>query len=40
MVERLQTFSEPMLMEPQRLGAHKVVGAVYTLAAGEVHWLD
>ncbi|WP_088185154.1 carbonic anhydrase [Sphingobium sp. Z007] len=39
MVERLQKFSEPMLMEPQRRGELKVVGAVYKLATGEVHWL-
>lgn len=40
MVERLQTFSEPMLMEPQRRGELKVAGAVYSLATGEVRWLD
>jgi carbonic anhydrase len=40
MVERLKTFSEPMLMEPQDRGELKVVGAVYSLATGEVRWLD
>jgi len=39
MVERLQQFSEPMLLEPQRRGELKVVGAVYKLATGEVRWL-
>lgn len=40
MVERLQTASEPMLIEPQERGELKVVGAVYGLATGEVRWLD
>lgn len=40
MVERLQTYSEPMLLEPQRRGSLKVVGAVYTLATGAVRWLE
>jgi len=40
MVERLQTFSEPMLIEPQRKGELMVVGAVYSLATGQVRWLD
>jgi carbonic anhydrase len=39
MVERLQTFSEPMLIEPQQRGDLKVVGAVYSLATGLVRWL-
>ncbi|MES2498195.1 MAG: carbonic anhydrase [Pseudomonadota bacterium] len=39
MVERLNQFSEPMLLDPQRRGELKVVGAVYKLATGEVHWL-
>lgn len=39
MVERLQTYSEPMLIDPQRTGALKVVGAVYRLSTGRVHWL-
>jgi carbonic anhydrase len=39
MVERLQTYSEPMLIEPQERGELKVVGAVYELATGLVRWL-
>lgn len=39
MVERLQKYSEPMLLEPQERGALKVVGAVYSLSTGEVRWL-
>ncbi|MDX3909273.1 MAG: carbonic anhydrase [Sphingobium sp.] len=39
MVERLQRFSEPMLLEPQERGELKVVGAVYELATGRVRWL-
>lgn len=39
MVERLQAFSEPMLMEPQSRGDLKIVGAVYNLASGQVRWL-
>jgi carbonic anhydrase len=39
MVERLQTYSEPMLIEPQERGELKVVGAVYSLATGLVRWL-
>ncbi len=39
MVERLQKFSEPMLLEPQERGELKVVGAVYELATGLVRWL-
>ncbi len=39
MVERLQTYSEPMLLEPQQAGTLKVVGAVYKLSTGRVHWL-
>lgn len=39
MVEKLNQFSEPMLLDPQRRGELKVVGAVYKLATGEVHWL-
>ncbi|MEO7466037.1 MAG: carbonic anhydrase [Sphingobium limneticum] len=39
MVERLQKFSEPMLIEPQERGKLKVVGAVYELATGRVRWL-
>lgn len=40
MVERLQQFSEPMLIEPQRRGELKVVGAIYSFATGEVRWLQ
>ncbi|CAH0350279.1 carbonic anhydrase [Sphingobium sp. CECT 9361] len=39
MVERLQEYSEPMLLEPQQRGELKVVGAVYSLSTGEVRWL-
>ncbi|WP_093088290.1 carbonic anhydrase [Sphingobium sp. AP50] len=39
MVERLQKFSELMLIEPQGRGELKVVGAVYELATGRVRWL-
>ncbi|WP_294392070.1 carbonic anhydrase [uncultured Sphingomonas sp.] len=39
MVERLRTFSEPMLLTPQEQGELKVVGAVYELATGRVRWL-
>ncbi len=39
MVERLKTYSEPMLLEPQERGELKVVGAVYELATGRVRWL-
>ncbi|WP_260597184.1 carbonic anhydrase [Sphingomonas endolithica] len=39
MVERLQTYSEPMLLEPQSRGELMVVGAVYELATGKVRWL-
>lgn len=39
MVDRLQTYSEPMLLEPQERGELKVVGAVYSLETGEVRWL-
>ncbi|MFS0735511.1 carbonic anhydrase [Sphingomonas sp. 1P06PA] len=39
MVERLQTYSEPMLLEPQERGELLVVGAVYSLSTGKVRWL-
>ena len=39
-VERLTKFSEPMILEPIEQGKLKVVGAVYSLATGEVRWLD
>lgn len=38
-VERLQRYSEPMLLEPQKAGRLKVVGAVYSLKTGAVRWL-
>ncbi|AXB75972.1 carbonic anhydrase [Novosphingobium sp. P6W] len=39
MVERLQTYAEPMLLEPQERGELLVVGAVYELATGRVRWI-
>jgi carbonic anhydrase len=39
MVERLQKFSEPMLLQPQARGELKVVGAIYDLSKGDVRWL-
>lgn len=39
-VERLRTASEPMLLEPQRQGRLKVVGAYYSLATGRVDFFD
>lgn len=39
-VERLRTASEPMLLEPQRRGALKVVGAYYKLNSGLVDFFD
>jgi carbonic anhydrase len=38
-VERLQRYSEPMLLDPQRAGKLKVVGAVYSLKTGVIRWL-
>lgn len=38
-VERLQRYSEPMLLDPQKAGKLKVVGAVYSLKTGVVRWL-
>lgn len=38
-VDRLQKYSEPMLLDPQKAGRLRVVGAVYSLATGEVRWL-
>lgn len=38
-VERLQKYSEPLLLEPQQQGRLKIVGAVYSLSSGEVRWL-
>jgi carbonic anhydrase len=39
-VERLRTASEPMLLEPQRRGILKVVGAYYDLDTGRVDFFD
>lgn len=39
MVARLKTYSEPTIMEPLMTGKLKIVGAVYSLATGEVRWL-
>ena len=39
-VERLRTASEPMLLEPQRKGTLKVVGAYYDLDTGRVDFFD
>lgn len=40
MVRRLRTASEPLLMEPQRTGKLKVVGAYYDLDTGTVDFFD
>jgi carbonic anhydrase len=40
MVKRLRTASEPLLMEPQREGRLKVVGAYYDLDTGTVEFFD
>jgi carbonic anhydrase len=40
MVKRLRTASEPVLMEPQRTGQLKVVGAYYDLDTGSVDFFD
>jgi carbonic anhydrase len=39
-VERLRTASEPILLEPQRQGKLKVVGAYYDLDSGRVDFFD
>lgn len=39
-VERLRRYAEPVLLEPQRAGRLKVVGAVYSLKTGAVRWLE
>ena len=39
-VERLRTASEPILLDPQRGGRVKVVGAYYDLDAGRVDFFD
>lgn len=38
-VERLQKFSEPLLLDPQKQGKLMIVGAVYSLSRGDVRWL-
>ncbi len=40
MVKRLRAASEPLLMEPQRQGRLKVVGAYYDLDTGSVDFFD
>jgi carbonic anhydrase len=40
MVRRLRTASEPLLMEPQRQGRLKIVGAYYDLDTGSVDFFD
>jgi carbonic anhydrase len=40
MVRRLRTASEPILLEPQREGRLKVVGAYYDLDTGSVDFFD
>lgn len=39
-VERLRTAAEPILLEPQRRGRVKVVGAYYDLDTGRVDFFD
>ena len=39
-VERLRTAAEPILLEPQRQGRVKVVGAYYDLDTGRVDFFD
>jgi len=39
-VEQLRTAVEPILLEPQKQGRLKVVGAYYDLDTGAVEWLD
>ena len=39
-VKRLQTASEPLLLDAQRSGALKIVGAVYRLDTGQVDFMD
>lgn len=39
-VTRLRTAAEPLLLEPQRRGALKVVGAYYDLDTGRVDFFD
>jgi carbonic anhydrase len=40
MVRRLRSASEPLLMEPQRQGRLKIVGAYYDLDTGSVDFFD
>lgn len=40
MVRRLRTASEPLLMEPQREGRLRVIGAYYDLDTGTVEFFD
>jgi carbonic anhydrase len=39
-VEQLRTAVEPILLEPQKQGRVKVVGAYYDLDTGAVDWID
>ena len=39
-VQQLRTSVEPMLLEPQRQGKLKVVGAYYDLDTGAVEWIE
>ncbi len=39
-VARLRTASEPLLLEPQKSGKLKVVGAYYDLDTGRVDFFD
>ncbi len=39
-VKRLKTASEPILLDGQRSGSLKIVGAVYRLATGRVDFMD
>jgi carbonic anhydrase len=39
-VEQLRTAVEPILLEPQKQGKLKVVGAYYDLDTGAVEWLE
>ena len=39
-VRRLRTESDPIMLEPQRAGRMKVVGAYYSLSRGDVEFFD
>ncbi len=39
-VEQLRTAVEPILLEPQKQGKLKVVGAYYDLDTGAVEWME